>query len=102
MKIKSSRNGDIILLFTDFGKRNLVAACFNVANTCMCSNAIHDNKFLAKISECTVFIAYESSRTAHTSICLRTVSPAHSQLANIKIFMKMKAGPTRQLRVYVL
>ena len=51
VKIKSSRNGEINLSFTDKGKscksRNL-----NVAN--MSFNAIRENKILAKISGFTV------------------------------------------------
>ena len=51
MKIKSSRNGRIILSFTDEGK-----SCHShdiyVAN--MSFNAIRENKILAKISERTV------------------------------------------------
>ena len=49
--IKSSRNGEITLSFTDIGK-----PCpnrdFNIAN--MCLNAVRENKILAKISLFTV------------------------------------------------
>ena len=49
-EIKSSRNGKIILSFTDIGKHALVSN-FNVANM---SYAIRENKILVKISEFTV------------------------------------------------
>ena len=52
VKIKSSRNDEITLLFTDVGNHALVAI-FNVAN--MSFNAIHENNILAKISEFTVY-----------------------------------------------
>ena len=49
---KPSRNGDIILSVTGVGK-SCHSANFNV--TIMPFNAYHENKFLAKISEFTVF-----------------------------------------------
>ena len=52
MKIKSSRNGEIILSITDIGKSSLVAI-FCAAR--MSFNAIRENKILAKISGFTVF-----------------------------------------------
>ena len=51
VKIKSPRNGEITLSFTDIGKSCLIRN-FNVAN--MSFNAIHKNKIVAKISEFTV------------------------------------------------
>ena len=51
VKIKSSRNGEIILPFTDIVNLPL-SGILNVAN--MFINAIHENKILAKMSELTV------------------------------------------------
>ena len=58
MKIKSSRNGEITLSFTDTGKSYL-SQIFNVANTSF--KAIGENKTLAKISEFTVYCWLVSS-----------------------------------------
>ena len=54
VKIKPSRIGDIILLFADICKSCPVRD-FYVANVSF--NAIRENKFLAKISELTVWIS---------------------------------------------
>ena len=51
MKIKASRNGEIILSFTDIGK-----SCPCVAN--MSFSTIRENKILAKISGLTVYDLY--------------------------------------------
>ena len=49
VKIKSSRNGEIVLSFTDKGKScELIVVNFYAAN--MSFNAIGENKILAKVS----------------------------------------------------
>ena len=53
VKIKSSRNGEIVLSFTDKGKScELIVVNFYAAN--MSFNAIGENKILAKVSKFTV------------------------------------------------
>ena len=52
VKIKSSRNGEITLSFTDIGK-SYPSRDFLMSQICF--NAIRENKILAKISEFTVY-----------------------------------------------
>ena len=52
-KMKSSRNGEIILSFTDIGKSCHSRDFFTSQ---ICFNAIHENKIFAKISEFTVIV----------------------------------------------
>ena len=51
VKIKSMRNGETTLSFTD-KVNHAIVTIFNVANTSF--NAVRENKILAKISEFTV------------------------------------------------
>ena len=60
VKIKSSRNGEITLSFTDVGKSCPSRDLFNVAN--MSFNANRSNKILAKISEFTIIEEAGSNR----------------------------------------
>ena len=68
VKIKSTRNGETTLSFTD-KVNHATVPIFNVAK--MSFNAIRENKILAKISEFTVvqlmaqFLIYPSSESRH-------------------------------------
>ena len=52
MKIKSSRNGGIILMFTDIGEKCSIRE-FQTSQICF--SAIRENKMLTEISEFTVY-----------------------------------------------